>query len=175
MLEMKSTRILPVAIALSTLVLLLMGCNSGGAAQLNSPAGPSTQVVSDSMGMCQMTIPDGWHPDKKGSIGAYGPEGSKAELLVGAGAGAWESEKTMVKNFYLAGAPVGQKITILRDDKDALIFDTQPGGSPGYTLVAARPRKSGYCWVTLTSNAAEAREKLAGVFKSIAASVKSLE
>jgi hypothetical protein len=74
-------------------------CGTHGTAQSSGPSGSGTQVVKDSMGLCQMTIPEGWRVGKTGVIWAYGPEGSSAQLLIGPGSGTWEEEKLMAKNF----------------------------------------------------------------------------
>ena len=154
---------------LATMGLASLGCTSGGAAQPSATSDPGTNIIKDSMGMCQMTVPDGWRPGKTGEILAYGPEGSKATVLVGAGTGAWEHEKAMVKALYF-----GQELNIIQDDLDTLIFEGTPPTGQGYLVVGARPIKDHYCWVEITAAAPDAREKRAGDFRKIAESVKGL-
>lgn len=115
MIAMKAGILLVVIVA-STIA--SVGCTSGGATQAGGLADPATQIIKDSMGLCQMTIPEGWKHGKTSVTWAEGPEGSKAELLAGAGTGTWEQEKTMVRNLYF-----GQTIKIIQDDSSGLTFE----------------------------------------------------
>jgi hypothetical protein len=147
-----------------------------GAPQAGSLSGASAnaQMVKDSMGYCQMTLPDGWRPGKNGVIFAYGPGDSKAELVVGPGVGPWEKEKATVRNFF-SNLYSGQAIKVLQDDASILTFEVLPTGSSKYALIAARPRKIGYCELELTSSAPDTRIRLEADFKKMSDSVKALD
>ena len=140
------------------------------AAQSSGATNSATTVVKDYGGMCQMTIPDGWRPAKSGvswadGPGGNGPEGARAHLQVEKSTDSWEAQKKSIKD-----RSRGQ--TILYDDANRLLFDYSGFNDRGYTMVAVRPAKGYFCWVTIDSNAPQAKAKFGADFRAIADSVK---
>jgi hypothetical protein len=143
------------------------------AAQSSGPTNSATRVVKDYDGMCQMTIPDGWRPAKSGvswadGPGGNGPEGSRAHLQAVKSTDTWEAQKKSIMD-----RSRGQ--TVLSDDANRLLFEYSGFNDKGYTLVAVRPAKGYFCWVTIDSDAPHAKAKYGADFRTIADSIKPVK
>jgi hypothetical protein len=65
--------------------------------------------------------------------------------------------------------------TVLYDDANRLLFDYSGFNDRGYTLVAVRPAKGYFCWVTIDSDAPQAKAKYGADFRAIADSIKPVQ
>ncbi len=142
------------------------------AAQAKASAGSAT-VVKDNIGLCQISIPDGWRPAKSGMSWANGPGGNvpggtSANVRAEKSSDSWEAQKKFLKD-----RTRGE--TILQDDANVLMFEYSGLNSVGYTLTAARPAKGYFCWVVIESGAADARAKFAHDFRGIADSLRLVQ
>ena len=157
---------------LTAAVLALSPC-SEAAAPAKALAGSVTTVVKDYMGLCQISIPDGWRPAKSGVSWANGPggngtEGTRAHVQAEKSSDSWEAQKKSLKD-----RTRGE--TILNDDANVLMFEYSGLNSRGYTLTAARPGSGYFCWVVIDTGAPDARAQFAHDFRGIADSLKPVQ
>ncbi len=164
--------LLSVIYILTAAVLALAPCNEA-AAQAKALAGSVTTVVKDNLGLCQVSIPDGWRPAKSGvswanGPGGNGPGGARAHVQAEKSSDSWEAQKKSVKD-----RTRGQ--TILYDDANLLMFEYSGLNSKGYSLTAARPAKGYFCWVVIDTDAPNARAQFAHDFRGIADSIRPVQ
>ena len=159
-------------VALAAAVFSFVHCTRA-AAQSSGPTNSAMRVVKDYDGMCQMTIPDGWRPANSGvswadGPGGNGPEGSRAHLQAVKSTDTREAQKKSIMD-----RSRGQ--TVLYDDANRLLFDYSGFNDGGYTLVAVRPAKGYFCWVTIDSDVPHAKAKYGADFRAIADSIKPVQ
>lgn len=156
-------------LALTALAIVLDGRVHVASVGPDTPGTADSRVLRDSLGVCRATLPSGWRPARGGVIRADGPEGSSAEILLGVGTGSWKDDKAVVRRLFAEAA-----VSVLEDDTDALILAIEPAGRLGYSVVAVRPGKAGYCWVRMHAGSLRVPARLLADFAAIGASVEAL-
>jgi len=157
-------------VSVLTAAVLALSPGNEAVAQVKALPDSVTIVVKDNMGLCQISVPDGWRPGKSGvswanGPGGNGPDGTRAHVQAEKSSDSWEAQKKSLKE-----RTRGE--TILYDDANILMFEYSGLNSRGYTLTAARPGSGCFCWVVIDTGAPDARAQFAHDFRGIADSLK---